>query len=134
MCKYNINISNIQDTLDNKFEIINIVELQNYFELTISQDFVPQFTQSINQDPFESGTVVISKIINGNIYLNSLSQFYCLSFFLGMLSRYFPSYWVNVNKTEKGDCIYPLFLKSLDLISKEYPKLIAEFLDNPRKK
>ena len=132
--KYNLNTAKIQSTLGNKFEIIKISEFQNHFELIISQDNIPQFTQSINQDPFEIGEVVISKIINENIYLNSLSQFYSLSFFLGMLSRYFPSYWINLNKTEKGDCIYPLFLKSLDIISKEYPKLIAEYLDNPRKK
>lgn len=110
---------------------IHVNEMSDCFEVTTPLNVWPQFSQSINQNLFGIGDIMLTKTINGMIYLNSLSQLYCLSFFLGMLSRYFPSYWININKTEKGDAIYPLFLKSIELIIQEFPKLTYEFLEGP---
>ncbi len=112
-------------------ENISITENPQNFQITLPKYLFPQLSQSINETIFGMGDIILSKVIKKNIYLNSISQLYCLSFYLGMLSRYFPSYWININKTDKGDSIYPLFLKSIEIISNEYPTLIYEFLQGP---
>ena len=130
--KFKINQTIISKTFDSKiFEKVKINETSQNFEIVIPIDYFPQLSQSNNEDMFGIGNVILCKTIDNDVYLNSISQLYCLSFYLGMLSRYFPSYWININKTDKGDSIYPLFLKSIDLLLKEYPTLIYEYLESP---
>ena len=130
--KFKINQTIISNNFDsNILSNIRITENTSNFEIAIPVTYFPQLSQSINEDIFGIGNVTLCRLIPDNIYLNSISQLYCLSFYLGMLSRYFPSYWINLNKTEKGDSIYPLLLKSIDLIIDDYPTLIYEFLEGP---
>ncbi len=130
--KFKINQTIISNNFDsNILSNIRITENTSNFEIAIPVTYFPQLSQSINENIFGIGNVTLCRLIPDNIYLNSISQLYCLSFYLGMLSRYFPSYWINLNKTEKGDSIYPLLLKSIDLIIDDYPTLIYEFLEGP---
>lgn len=128
----NLNIEKINKVLGHeKNTVININQNGNVFEIMIPESTFPQISQSINQDLFGIGDLVLSNIPN-QLYLNSLSQIYCLSFYLGMLCRYFPNYWININRTSKGDSIYPLFLQSIKLIQ-DFPLLVHEFLEGPYK-
>lgn len=130
--KFKINHTVISKNFDsNIFGDVKIIENSSNFVIVIPVKNFPQLSQSINAHIFGIGNVTLCRLIADNIYLNSISQLYCLSFYLGMLSRYFPSYWINLNKTEKGDAIYPLLLKSIDIILEDYPTLIYEFLEGP---
>ncbi|GEP93711.1 YaaC-like Protein [Chitinophaga terrae (ex Kim and Jung 2007)] len=107
---------------------------ENGGKTTISTktNHIPQFSQRFT-DPFNIGIgdISLTRPINNNLYLNVLSQYYLLSFFLGMLSRYFPSTWISLGRTEKGDSVYPLFIKIIDAIDKYFPLLIVEYLGGP---
>jgi hypothetical protein len=93
---------------------------------------IPHFSQKFH-DPFNAGIgqIAVTKPINQDIYLSSLAQFYALSFFLGMLSRYFPSIWISLGRTAKGDAIYPLFIKIIDIINHQFPTLVMDYLTGP---
>jgi hypothetical protein len=109
----------------------SIAEVQQTISLLTSQRAVPQFSQS-NMDPFKMGIgeVVITKALNQTICLNTLSQIYCLSYFLGMMARYFPSTWIALGRTSKGDSIYPLIIKILDVVATYFPQTVIDYLSN----
>lgn len=113
------------------FENIAITKLPSKNQTTLicpsntpiqfSQNFIDAFNAGI-------GEVIITKLITNGLTLNSLAQFYCISFFMGMLARYFPSVWINLGRTEKGDSVFPLILKAIDSIDHYFPQLIYEFI------
>tara|TARA_R110000868_G_C10837337_1_gene759789 strand:+ start:140 stop:1156 length:1017 start_codon:yes stop_codon:yes gene_type:complete len=109
----------------------NLIKINNN-QIIATDKIIPQFSQRF-YDNFNAGIgeIVLTKAIDKNILLNTLSQFYALSFFLGMLSRYYPSDWISISRTEKGDAIYPLFIKAIDLIEKYFPLTVLEFLQGP---
>lgn len=110
----------VSDTTQNKIRVIAPSALH------------PQFSQMF-RDPFNAGLreVVVTKSIDYKTHLNTLSQLYCLSYFFGMLARYFPSVWISLGRTEKGDAIYPLVIRSVDFIEKHFAELVLEFLAGP---
>lgn len=98
-------------------------------QIIATDKIIPQFSQRF-YDNFNAGIgeIVLTKAIDKEIQLNTLAQFYSLSFFLGMLSRYYPSDWISISRTEKGDAIYPLFIKAIELIENYFPLTVLEFL------
>lgn len=104
----------------------------NTLKFTTDKSFLPHYSQSLI-DPFNvgMGEIKLTKPASINVYLNTLGQYYVLSYFLGMLSRYFPSVWVSLGRTEKGDSIYPLFNKIIDVTYDLYPSLVLEYLNSP---
>jgi len=109
-----------------------IKENGNKIIIKTSDEFTPQFSQRF-LDPFNMGIgeIVLTKNISKNLELNTLGQFYSLSFFLGMLSRYFPSIWISLDRTEKGDAVYPLFIRAIEIIENHFPQTVLEFLESP---
>lgn len=108
----------------------NICHINNS-EVKALANLLPQLCHITNDSLGVSlGEIVITQKIGREICLNMLSQYYCLSFFLGMLSRYFPTDWMSLSRTSKGDAIYPLIVLSIDAIEIEFPKSILEFLQD----
>ncbi len=118
--------------LKEHFGDYSIKESGNQIIIRTSDKFIPQFSQRF-LDHFNMGIgeIVLTKNASKNLELNTLGQLYSLSFFLGMLSRYFPSIWISLGRTEKGDAIYPLFIKAIEIIEKHFPQTILEFLESP---
>lgn len=112
--------------------LINAIETGSKITIRTKAGYLPHFSQRFT-DPFNIGIgdIGLTKPINKNVYLSTLAQFYTLSFFLGMLSRYFPSIWISLGRTEKGDSVYPMFIKIIDTIDIYFPTLILEYLLSP---
>lgn len=110
----------------------SIKENGNQIIIRTTDEFTPQFSQRF-LDHFNMGIgeIVLTKNISMNVELNTLGQLYSLSFFLGMLSRYFPSVWVSLGRTEKGDAVYPLIVRAIEIIENHFPQTILEFLESP---
>jgi hypothetical protein len=91
-----------------------------------------QFTQRFF-DPFQlgMGEIAITHRPSDNVSISTLGQFYCLSYYWGMLARYFPSTWVSLGRGVKGDAIFPLVRRSVDLIEHYFPMIVCEFLEGP---
>ena len=120
-------------------EIPNVFIQENYKKIEVkglnvitSDENHPQFSQRFF-DNFNAGIgeIVLTKPIRKDLYINTLSQFYLLSYFMGMLARYFPSIWMSISRSEKGDAIYPLFIKSMEFIENYFPLTVLEFLSGP---
>lgn len=100
--------------------------------ITTLDTYFPQVSQRF-ADPLNAGIagLALTKPIPDGIRLNSITQFTAISYFLGMLCRYFPSVWISLGRTEKGDAVYPLMVKIMDTIEQHFPRLILEFLNGP---
>ncbi len=94
-----------------------------------NQDVVPYFAQEIGS--LNIGTIVLFKPLEGGLSLTPLSSCFVLSFCLGMLCRYFPTTWINVARTEKGDAFYPLAVRLLDWIEETFPAMVVDVLRGP---
>lgn len=70
--------------------------------------------------PFEDGTK-----------LSPLMNLFLVSLFMGMLVRYYPTYWLSlINRSNaNGDFTYPILIKSINLIENEFPKMILNELE-----
>ena len=62
--------------------------------------------------------------------LSPLMMGFSLSYFLGMLVRYYPSTWRSVLNREKGDFLYPLLSLASSVIRLDYPRFVLEDLEN----
>ena len=109
-----------------------INEANNKVTIKTPSKDTPQFSQRFF-DAFRlgMGEIVLTKSVNNNIRLNTLGQLYSLSFYLGMLSRYFPTVWISLARTEKGDAIYPLFIRAIEIVESYFPTTVIEFLNGP---
>ncbi len=99
-----------------------IVKLSNPSDIFLTQLF---------DGAFHIGDIWLTKPITESSKLAIIPSLYCASYYLGMLSRYFPSVWMSLGRISKGDCILPLINKLLSLIRDRYPEVIFEFLKGP---
>ena len=93
------------------------------------QPFVPFLAQQIEQSG--SGRVLIYEPLQSREYLSPLAACFVLSFTLGMLCRYFPTTWVNLARSEKGDSIYPFIVRATDWIQAMFPSMVVDILRGP---
>lgn len=80
--------------------VTSVIETGGKITVRTKTSYFPHFSQKFI-DPFNIGIgdIALTKPVNENVYLSTLAQFYALSFFLGMLSRYFPSIWISLGRT-----------------------------------
>ena len=77
------------------------------------------------------GNVVLYRPLTSGLYFTPLAACFMLSFGLGMLCRYFPTTWINIARTEKGDAFYPLATRLLDWIEEIFPAMVVDVLRGP---
>lgn len=64
----------------------------------------------------------------GGVQLSQMAQLYAVAYFMGMLSRYFPTHWMALMSGEKGDGIWPELYAAHNLIIKVYPALALDLI------
>jgi YaaC-like Protein len=64
-----------------------------------------------------------------NYKFSSLISYYILSYFLGMLVRYYPSQWLSLIYRSKGDFTFPILIKAINILEVKFPELILEELE-----
>lgn len=111
-------------------ESLSIMQEGHMNIVTFSATFMPYFSQ-YTKAPLEIGDVHIVPPIEEGIYLNTLSLYFATSFALGMLARYFPATWISLGHTERGDAVFPLTNRLMDLIQYSFPQVIMNFLEGP---
>ena len=97
--------------------------------ITTSQKVVPHFAQGSSS--FGIGDIVLFRPLESGLYLTPLASCYVLSFFLGMLCRYFPTSWMSLARGEVGDAFYPLATRLLDWIEATLPAMVVDILRGP---
>jgi hypothetical protein len=67
----------------------------------------------------------------GGTQLSSLVKFFALSYFLGMLARYFPTRWIAMSNRQTGDRLFPLLRAGSDLVQQRFPIAVLRELEAP---
>jgi hypothetical protein len=70
----------------------------------------------------------ISKPLDNDVRLSQIAITYILSYFLGMLTRYFPTQWVALHSGAKGDIIWPAIHSTQQYVEKAFPELTIELI------
>jgi hypothetical protein len=70
---------------------------------------------------------IIAPLENGNRF-SSLVSFFVLSYFMGMLVRYYPSQWQSLINRSKGDITFPILIKAMNVLEEKFPSLIMDEL------
>lgn len=55
---------------------------------------------------------------------------FLVAYFLGMLTRYFPTHWTSLIQGSSGDAIWPTINKVQHLVEKTYPELVIELIND----
>ena len=93
------------------------------------QSFLPFFSQKSRY--FGIGDVVICSPLDSTKYFTPLAACFMLSYCLGMLCRYFPTTWIGLARSEKGDAVYPLVTRLFDWIQDMFPSMVVDILRGP---
>jgi YaaC-like Protein len=76
----------------------------------------------------EGNTYVIEPLPDGSD-LSSLSLLYLIAYSMGMLARYFPSKWLSLLKSNKGDFAFPLLKAATTVVEERFPQLVLQGLE-----
>ena len=68
---------------------------------------------------------IIRPLANGDNIVD-IHRMYIESFILGMLSRYFPSKWMSLLRSEKGDIARSVILAASARIESTFPQLLRD--------
>ena len=80
---------------------------------------------------FGIGDVVIAAPLSNSMYCSPLAACFIVSYFLGMLCRYFPASWINLSRATSGDAFLPLAARLLDWIEEFFPPIVVDLLRGP---
>jgi hypothetical protein len=91
----------------------------------------PQFMHTYIHKTF--GTIptlfLIAPMPSNNRY-SQLCITYMVAFVLGMLARYFPTHWVSLAQSNKGDALWPTMNRAHRIVEDSFPELVAEMIDD----
>ncbi len=69
--------------------------------------------------------------LNCACYYCEMGICYLISYFMGMLSRYFPTHWVSlVNGGGAGDRLWPIINRAQNYVESVFPELIVELIQD----
>jgi hypothetical protein len=92
------------------------------------QSRMPQFVHAYVNNPIGIPALYISKPLHDDVRLSQIAITYMLSYYLGMLTRYFPTQWVALHSGAKGDIIWPAIHATQQYIEKAFPELAIELI------
>lgn len=91
----------------------------------------PLFIHSYIQKTFGSiPNLYIAEPFSNKVRYSQLSVTYMVSYFLGMLARYFPTHWMSLIQGEKGDALWPTINRAQQFVENSYPELVIEMILN----
>ena len=77
-----------------------------------------------------SGFPYLVEPFSNGYQLSTLSMMFAISYFAGMMVRYFPSRWAALNSHQGRDKEHSLLILALDTIEERFPQLVLEELES----
>jgi hypothetical protein len=77
----------------------------------------------------EGNTFVVAPL-PGDLDLSSLSLLFLVAYSMGMLARYYPSKWLSLLSSHKGDFAFPLMKAAATLVEERFPTLVLQDLES----
>ena len=112
------------------------VKIQNSgYELSCGYDFfannLPQFLHKYVNKMFDTIPVlyIVEPFVNRTCF-SELSLVFLLSYYLGMLVRYYPTHWCALVQGEKGDIYWTVLNRAQNYVENVYPELVIELLND----
>mgnify|MGYP001472047640 CR=1 FL=1 len=81
---------------------------------------------------FDMPELCVVPVLGNDIGFTSLSAMFLVSYVLGMMVRYYPTTWISIGSVQKGDRIFPLINRTLQLIEHKYPEIVLDYLQGKR--
>ena len=95
-----------------------------------NQPYVPYLSQRLGGFAGIGAVVLYGPLASG-LYLTPLATCFVSAYILGMLARYFPTVWISLGRSEKGDAVYPLVTRLMDWIEESFPLMVVDILRGP---
>lgn len=76
----------------------------------------------------KGSTYIVESLPNG-LDLSSLSLLYLIAYSMGMLARYYPSKWLSLLNSRKGDFAFPLMKAATAVVEDRFPQLVLQELE-----
>lgn len=113
----------------------NVKILNNNYELSCDYDFfannLPQFLHKYVNEQFGAiPSLYIVEPFDNKPCFSELSLAFLLSYYLGMLVRYYPTHWCALVQGEKGDIYWTVLNRAQNYVENVYPELVIEFLND----
>lgn len=91
----------------------------------------PQFMHAYIEKTFQviPNLFVAAPLSSGNRY-SQLCITYLVAYILGMLARYYPTYWVSLSQGEKGDELWPIVNQAQNFVENSFPEIVIELVDD----
>ncbi|WP_426453828.1 YaaC family protein [Paenibacillus sp. S-38] len=124
--KDSLNASNIKEKFRVPIKATENFE-EGHFYLSCIVSHFSEDELSSNLPPiFEGHLGYVTLPFDDGIKLSTLSRLYLLSYFLGILVRYYPTNWTQLVTRQKGDLIYPVLNAVVELVENKFPIKILE--------
>jgi len=72
---------------------------------------------------------LVAPMPSGNRY-SQLCITYMIGFVLGMLARYFPTHWVSLSQSNRGDALWPTLNRAHRVVEESFPEMVAEMIED----
>lgn len=101
------------------------------YESKAFETSLPQLMHAYVNKMFDSiPRLHIVRPIQKDVKFSELAITYALSYFLGMLTRYFPTHWVALHSGMKGDGLWPTIHATQNYVEAVFPEMIMEFIQD----
>jgi hypothetical protein len=77
----------------------------------------------------DGDTYVVEPLPDG-LDLSSLSLLYLIAYSMGMPARYYPSKWLSLLNSSKGDFAFPLMKAATTVVEDRFPQLVLQELES----
>lgn len=105
----------------------------NGFKITCTSEqinnYVPQFLHKYVQKDF--GTIPSLYLVapfEENMRLSEIAVVFLMSYYLGMLVRYYPTHWISLIQGDNGDAYWPVLNRAQNYVMQVFPELCMELI------
>lgn len=105
----------------------------NGFKITYTSEqinnYVPQFLHKYVQKDF--GTIPSLYLVapfEENMRLSEIAVVFLMSYYLGMLVRYYPTHWISLIQGDNGDGYWPVLNRAQNYVMQVFPELCMELI------
>lgn len=96
--------------------------------------FVPQFLHKYVQKDFGAiPSLYIIKPFDEDIRFSEISIVFLMSYYLGMLVRYYPTHWISLIQGDNGDRYWPILNRAQNYVLQVFPELCIELINEKLK-
>lgn len=93
-----------------------------------SSEVLPGITDVVEHSMFGIGDIWLTARYNGQKTMSKIMTLFSVSYILGMLVRYYPTQWTALIRSQIEDAALPALSYAVDIIEREFPQLVLDFL------